>query len=383
MDGRQHEEAHQDQGRGGGGARNHGEKGREKQGDKEQRGHGECRQAGPSTLGDTRGAFHIGGHRAGAHHGAEGGADGITEEGRFGAGDIALVVEHSGLGGDAHQGTDGVEQVHEQKGQEHDGHVHGEDLGKVELPEDGRQGRWGADGCAVGKGGDTGGNAEDGRGKNTDQQGALYPGGQKRPGNDDADKGDERGGGDVAETHQDGVVVDDDPGVLQADEGDKETDAGGNGMFHGQRDGVYDEFPDIQDGENEEDDPLEENGGEGELPAVPHAEDHGEGKKGIQAHARGQGEGEPGEEPHGQGGHSTRERGCREEGILVHARGAQYAGVYGKNIGHGHEGGDTGDDLGLYIGVVFLETKELVHDGSRMGLRIVCSSEASLRADEA
>ena len=32
---------------------------------------------------------------------------------------------------------------------------------------------------------------------------------------------------------------------------------------------------------------------------------------------------------------------------------------YGKDVCHGHEGGDTCHDLGLYIGVIFLQMKDI------------------------
>nr|VFK72113.1 MAG: hypothetical protein BECKTUN1418E_GA0071001_13501 [Candidatus Kentron sp. TUN] len=54
-------------------------------------------------------------------------------------------------------------------------------------------------------------------------------------------------------------------------------------------------------------------------------------------------------------------RRCREEGVFIHAGGAQYARIHGQDIGHGHEGGDAGDDFGFDVRVVLVETEKLFH----------------------
>ena len=87
---------------------------------------------------------------------------------------------------------------------------------------------------------------------------------------------------------QRGVAVDDELGVLQADEGDEQADADADRRFQGQGDGVEDGLAHIGQGQHDEHDALNKDGQQGHLPGVAHRQHDGVGKVGVQAHAGGQ-----------------------------------------------------------------------------------------------
>ena len=93
------------------------------------------------------------------------------------------------------------------------------------------------------------------------------------------------------------------------------------------RDAAHDLLADVEDGEEDEDDPLDEDRRQCGLPAVAHAHDEGEGKEGVDPHAGGLGEGQLGEEGDEQRPDGGRQSCGREDSPLVHARRAKDVGV--------------------------------------------------------
>ena len=124
-------------------------------------------------------------------------------------------------------------------------------------------------------------------------------------------------------------------------------------------DGVEDGLTHIGQAQDDEDDALDEDGHQGQLPAVAHGQDDRVGEVGVQAHAGGQSKRIVGQQCHQCRADKGCQRGGNQDGVGVHAGSRQDAGVDRKDVGHGHEGGDTCHELGLDIGVVFFQVKDL------------------------
>ena len=143
--------------------------------------------------------------------------------------------------------------------------------------------------------------------------------------------------------------------VLQADEGDEQTDSHGNGTLQRQGDGVEDSFPHVGKGEDNENDTLNKYGKERYLPGKAHSAAYGVCHVGVQSHAGGKGEGQVCPQSHADGSHEGCETGCQQNGGAVHAGGGKDAGVDCQDVRHGHERGQTGSQFGFHIGFVCLE----------------------------
>ena len=149
-------------------------------------------------------------------------------------------------------------------------------------------------------------------------------------------------------------------GVLQADEGNEQADTHGDAPLQSQGDGVEDGFTHVCQGKDDENDTLNEDSQQCDLPGVAHAKDHGVGKIGVQTHTGGQGEGKVCHQRHGGGTDKGGDGGCQQDGGRIHTCLGKDAGVYGQDVSHCHEGGDTGHDFGLYIGLVLGEFKQFL-----------------------
>ncbi len=392
--GGEHQEPYDDQGRGGGESGDGHEEGGEEQGEQEQHGHGDGGESSASSFRNPGGTFYEGGDGTGTQESPGAGGTGIGHQGSFDVGQLALFVQHVALGGDPDEGAQGIKGIHEQEGEDDGEEVQAQHMGEIQFQEQGSR----ADG---GKGsqpaGQVGENAEGPQfrigyiqaGGFTDH--AQDPGAQdaeedvppdvfddQEGGEQDPQHGDEHGDphameGAVGHSFGEGIEGDlrsrvghDDPGVQQTDESNEETDPHGNGLFQSHRDGVEDGFPDRGQGKDDEDDPFDEDGGQGHFPRIPHLEAHGVGKVGIEPHARCQGEGIVGKGGHEEGAQGRGDSGDGEQGSFIHPGGTENGRVHDQDVGHGHEGGDPGDDFRPHGGVVFLQMEnpfaELFHD---------------------
>ena len=157
-----------------------------------------------------------------------------------------------------------------------------------------------------------------------------------------------------------GGCVHHDTGVLQADEGDEQADTHGNASLQGQGNGVENGFTDIGQGQDDEDQTFHEDRQQGDLPAVAEAQHYGVGQVGVQAHAGGQHEGQVGHEGHAAGGDEGGDGRRQQDSGGIHARVAQNAGVDCQDVGHGHEGGQTGHQFRLDGGAVLFQLKNFI-----------------------
>ena len=148
-------------------------------------------------------------------------------------------------------------------------------------------------------------------------------------------------------------------GVLQADEADEQADADGNAALERQRDGVEDRLAHVRQAQHDEDQTLDEDGQQRDLPRVAHAQHDGVGQERIEAHARGQRERQIRHQRHAGRADEGGQRRRQQHGGSVHPRGGQDARVNGQNVGHGHKCGDTRHHFGFGGGFVFAQLKDL------------------------
>ena len=147
---------------------------------------------------------------------------------------------------------------------------------------------------------------------------------------------------------QGGIAVDDELGVLQADERDKQADADTDGGFQRHGDGVEDGLAHIGQGQDDKDDALHKDGQQGHLPAVAHGQHNGVGKIGVQAHARVPARtGSWPSAPCSMVPTNAARRGGDQHGLCIHTGCRQNVGVDRQDVGHRHKGRDTGHDFGF------------------------------------
>ena len=135
-------------------------------------------------------------------------------------------------------------------------------------------------------------------------------------------------------------MIDDYPRVFQTNGCDEKTNSDRNGYFYLKGDGFDDESAYLRHTENEEDDTLQKNGCEGELPRVAHGETDGTDKEGVEAHAWCQSERQFGVNGHDEGADDRCYDGGCENGFGVHALRGQLGEnlwVDGEDVRHGQE----------------------------------------------
>ena len=341
--------------------------------------------------------------------GARNRTDGIGQQGFLHLGHIAVLVHHAGPGGGAHQGPDGVEHVDHAEGEDQgDGgepaQLH--KAGEVEL-EQGLGGHVSNRGhpAGGGQGGEGGaaqyGDVPDPVDHGGDEHAQQHGGAHALAGQDDdgeqahegGDHGEHHlpvarlahavlndGGGQGAEEvphhverRGEAVALGIDAHVgAQTDVHQHQADGGGDAVPHAQRDRLNDLVPDVQHGQDDEHDALDKDDAQGGLKGLQiahagqgHKVGHHHGKEAVQAHAGGHGEGLVGQEGHTEHAHGGREAGGHEHGVPkllpVGAETGEQVGVQRDDVGHGHKGGQTGQDLGADVCAVLLQVKQLLH----------------------
>ena len=100
-------------------------------------------------------------------------------------------------------------------------------------------------------------------------------------------------------------------------EGDEEANPGRDGELQVVRDAVHDNFPQLEDGDQDEDDGSNENGCQGSLPLNLHAQADSVGKESVQAQRWGSGDWVVGEEAHDKAAKGTGQRSRGEQGTLL------------------------------------------------------------------
>lgn len=194
--------------------------------------------------------------------------------------------------------------------------------------------------------------------QDAEKQGSAHPFDQQDGGNQQADNAQQRRSrSDVAQTDERGVVVHNDSGILEPQKCDEQADTAPDGEFQRGWECVDNLLAQVAHGEQDEDNALNEHCRQGELPGVAHGEADRIGEERVQPHAGCKPERQLGIEGHQQGGEGRGQDGGRKQGTFVHACYAQYAWVDGQDIGHGQEGGDSGQNFCTDSGDAGVKTK--------------------------
>ena len=398
-----HQHAHVDQGGGGGCRGDDGRNGGNEDAGQEEDPGGEGGEAGTASGLYTGGGFYKGGDGGGAGAGPCHSAKRIGEQGLLHVGHIAVLVHHPGPGGGANQGADGVEHIDHAEGNDQSNGGEPADLEEaleVELKEGG--------GHHVREGGNKAGGSQGSEGiaPQGEGSGPIDDRGHQHPQKDSAldallcqdDDGEEANeggdhledhggiagayggagyaGGEGAEEvphHKEGTAgLGVDAGVgAEANVHQHQADGGGDAQPDPQGDGLHDLFPDVQYREDDKDDTFNEDDNQGGLEAghVGHSGEAGDvghhhSEKAVEAHSRGQGKGLVGQEGHAEHGKGGRQAGRHKDAVPqggAHIKVGEQVGIQGDDIGHRHEGGETGDDLGADRGAVLFQLEELLH----------------------
>ena len=163
-----------------------------------------------------------------------------------------------------------------------------------------------------------------------------------------------------------------DAGVgAEADVHEHQADGRADTQAHTQGNGGDDLIPDVEHAQQQEHDALHQDDAQGSLEGggvvgLQHGGDVAadDGKKAVQPHARRHNEGLVGQEGHAGGAHGGGQAGGHEYGLPQGGTGVkicQQVGVQGDDVRHGHEGGQTGNDLRFYGGAVLLQVKKFFH----------------------
>ena len=211
-----HQEAHEDQGRAGGGVGDYHEQGGGEDGQQEHDAGGEGGEAGAAACLHARGGLHKGGDGGVAGAGTHAGTDGVHQEGLLNAGEVAVFVQHLGLTGHAQNGAQGGEEVTKEGDEDPDGGAGGEQAAEIEVEADGAQVAEIGDGKGMsGENGDAEGDAQNGDDGNANEDGALDIIGGQHADDGQAQNGQQHAGlGEVA--HADAAVEAADAGIAEA-----------------------------------------------------------------------------------------------------------------------------------------------------------------------
>ena len=147
------------------------------------------------------------------------------------------------------------------------------------------------------------------------------------------------------------------PGVLEADEGDKQADAGRHRGVELVGNRPQEHLPDARGGDGEEQHTGKEYCAQRGLPRDVQLDADGVSEIGVEAHARRQRDGIARHHAHENGGECGGEAGGRGDSGKGHPRIGQDGRVHQDDVGHGEEGGDAGKDLGAPVGGEALKLK--------------------------
>src|SRR5947208_4910518 len=353
-----HERANQNESGSGGVSGNRSDERRAKHGDHEERGDDDVAEAGACASGDSGGAFDVTGDRRGAGEGAEHGAESVGGQSAAGAREFS-VAEEAAFFADADQAANVIEEIDEEK--DEDELAKAEFCGGAEVQLEERAGGM----RQVEKMGGPVTKAERNTGKGDDDD-AEENGAADAAGHQDGDE-DESGGGEkdlgvgsFAKPDEGGGIGDDDFCVTQTDEGDEQADAGGRAVLEAIGGADDDLFAHFGEGEEQKKEAGHKDAAESGLPGNDAAENDGVGEVGVEGHAGRESDGIVGPQAHDEGGDRGRNAGGEEDAFDGHAGFREDAWVDDDHVGHGHEGGEAGEQFAADGGVVFFEVKDAV-----------------------
>ena len=154
-------------------------------------------------------------------------------------------------------------------------------------------------------------------------------------------------------------TVNDQAGVLNTDEGNEEADTDRYRYLQAGRDGIEDCLTNIGEGKKNKYKTFHKYCGQRNLPRVTHTDTYGICEVGVETETCRQCERLVGERCHTEAGNRGSDRCSCNDRTSVHSGSFQNARVDCKDVDHGHEGRNAGNDFCSYIGTVFLKLKIL------------------------
>ncbi len=363
---------------------------------------GEGGEAGTAAFANTGSGLNESGNSGGTADGAGAGCDGVSKHSLFhvGNGFVAVLIldEHVAGGAGTVESTHGIEHIDHAEckhgGEEHDdestdtvlgnigGEVKafGEDLAEchgTEITEGGEEvtAQVGSNAGSIEFG--DGEEAENvinyGRTEHAPENGAanlaVSHSANGTESDDHNDAGHNVGPGNTAvedvegtEVDKGSTVINNEADVLHTDESNEEADTGCNADFNTLRNGIEDDLTETGCGEDDEHDAVNQNTDKGIGIGKTKAEANGIDEIRIQTHTGGLCHGNVGQKTNQD---CTDDCGDRsrdvDSAVGNNAEISEHSGVDHQNVGHCHEGGDTGGNFSPYGGTTFLDLEELFH----------------------
>ena len=161
-------------------------------------------------------------------------------------------------------------------------------------------------------------------------------------------------------------ILRDEADILQAEERDEQANACGDGLADGVGDGGEDLLAQAGDGQQDEDEAVNENEHKGVGVGEAEADADGINEEGVQAHAGGLCERQIRQQSDEDGADDCRDRGGNVDGAVADAedvrsvaeRIGEHVGVDHEDVSHGHERGQTCQDLSSDGGAVLFSVRK-------------------------
>ncbi len=202
-----------------------------------------------------------------------------------------------------------------------------------------------------------------------DQHGGVDAAGGEDADQEEAEQTQQAGQrGQVAHGHHSRGAGHDDPGVVQAEQGDQQTDTGGDADPQGERNVADQPIAHSKQGEDQQTHGAPEDSAHTHLPGVAHTGHDHEGEEGVEAHGGSQRDGQVGQEAHQDAADTGDEAGGDKDCLGVHARRREDLRVDEHDVDHGQEGGDTGDHFGACGSAMALQGKQALKQSLPGGL---------------
>lgn len=357
-----HENSHDDQGWRGGYGWNDGDERMQQEREQKTERHDDARETGARAFLDAGGGLDVSRHCGSPEAGTDHRGTCIGGEGAADFGQTSIPIEQTGPVADTDQSPHVVEKIDEEKTQDNgngDCRMRPEkrevefEKSRRERCGPGDQGRWMRR--------DASKKARDSYGENSQDDGTSdffrdQGGGE----NQSAEHKPWTGLMEISQADERCRMAHDDAAISQADEGDEQPDAAGDGEFEFHRNGVHQFLANAGDREQEKHNSAPEDHAERGLPGDFHRSADGEGEERIQTHARGESQRVVGEQRHRER-HDGRGECCRgDECAPIHSGDGQNRGIHRENVGHRGEGRETSHHFAADGGAVFLELKKLL-----------------------
>ena len=173
----------------------------------------------------------------------------------------------------------------------------------------------------------------------------------------------------VAERYGCGGAGDDDAGVAESDESNKEADASANSGVEFVGNGCDETLTDAGEGQDKKDNSGEKDGTQSGLPGDVHAFDHGVGEVGIQPHTRSEGQRVVGKRSHKNAAKGRTETGSGGDGGEWHSGLTEDVRIDEDDVSHRDERREACENLSAPVGGVVGEA-EVVLEASADGHQV-------------